>query len=126
MARLRLGFVTPLYGDTAPIRGKNPAAMPRYSTGAVLHFFQFSRTLLSEAASPNPRCSQAAHATLDLAGLRRGLARSIATLTRFETDYLLPRMRRVLKRLLLDAVLHLKCGRNDSLCVPETRAPAHQ
>ncbi len=28
-----------------------------------------------EAASPNRRCSQADHATLDLAGLRRGLAR---------------------------------------------------
>ena len=41
MAGSGWAFVTPLYGDTASLRGNYPAAMPRCSTGAVLNFFHF-------------------------------------------------------------------------------------
>src|SRR6202008_1189767 len=33
-------------------------AMPRYSTGAVLHFSNFQGLCLAKAALPNPRCSK--------------------------------------------------------------------
>jgi hypothetical protein len=46
----RLGFCdSTLAENTASLRGNNPAAMPRCSTGAVLHFFIFKDSF-SEAA----------------------------------------------------------------------------
>jgi hypothetical protein len=42
-------FVTPLYGDTASLRGNNPAAM-RAAQSVPHRIFSFSRTLFGEAA----------------------------------------------------------------------------
>ena len=48
-------FVTPLYGDTASLRGNYPAAMPRCSTGAVFYLFIFKDSVQrGRLAQPTP------------------------------------------------------------------------
>src|ERR1700751_3540175 len=63
-------FVTPLYGDTASLGGKNPAAMPRLLNRGRIAFLVFRdsvergrfthrRRSLSDNVTPTPRRSEA-------------------------------------------------------------------